>query len=272
MPLKRRDRGDPTYPLRERGAGGEEGDLHLVHVTSVGWAREILNSGKIETSYCSVFKNELSYFFALRPAYKPKEANETHRIVDFFPVAFVLDPHSFAPPAHVYPFDTGGASSGSFDLAIDPFIFLDDYALEPSISGANQHIFWAFDGYSEYYDGLLKADLRTKIPDWDTHALSFWNIAKLSSLGSNRPDGRASAVEVAYFENIDLIDCLKFSVFPDKFLFDEIGDNFAMLNRTRAICDNFETYNWRPSTKPIDYHNAINRIVREYFRSIGLFE
>ena len=75
--IQRRMSGEPTRALQGKSGSGGPTDFMLVHVTATGWAREILRSGQIETRACKVFGDtRLTYFFALRPAYKIKKGGE----------------------------------------------------------------------------------------------------------------------------------------------------------------------------------------------------
>lgn len=264
MPIDFRKEGRIEYGLRARGSKADPTRLMLVHVTAVGAAREILRAGQITVNRCKVFRRELIYFFVLRPAYKLKNSHEKRELIDFFPFVFVLDPALIGAPYHVYPFDTGAAVSGAFDAGHSPWVPLEDYALEETLQGAADHIAWAFGTRSNYFDGRLKPDLAKTLPEWDSHGLTFIEIARLAAEGSNRPDLRASSIEVAYTAHMPLDPHVKFAVMPRQFLEDARGRNTAMITALTAAGIEWETYDWRPNRPPEDFHLEVNTIVRAW--------
>lgn len=117
-------------------------------MTAVGIAREIIRAGQLETRICKALGANLTYFFAMRPAYKLRDADEKHDILDYFPFVFLVSTDNLGPSYHVYPFDTGGALEGAFDEGASPAVYLEDYALEETqfLKGAK----WSV-GYTVVY-------------------------------------------------------------------------------------------------------------------------
>lgn len=92
----------------------------LVHVTSVGWGRRIVDASVLQRRHCQIFDKELVYLFVSRLAYRFRTGDEKSDQMNFFPFAIVLSPQSLPPPYHVYPFDTGAYMAGFYDDAFDP--------------------------------------------------------------------------------------------------------------------------------------------------------
>jgi hypothetical protein len=270
MPIERRKEGRTEYGLRNRATGANPAGLMLIHVTPVGAAREILKAGQITVRRCRVFERELVYFFLLRPAYRLKDSHEKRGLIDFFPFVFIFDPTLMSAPYHVYPFDTGGAINGAFDAAHSPYVPLEDYALEETLQGAADHILWAFDTRAAYFDGRLRPSLSETLPAWDSHGHTFIEIARLAAEGSNRPDLRASSIEVAYAHHAPLSPHAKFAVLPRQFLEDPRGNNAAMVDALTASGIEWETYDWRPNRAPEEFHIEVNAIVRGWLASRGM--
>lgn len=265
--LKKRTSGDANYSLRSR-AIAPEWSFCLVHVTAVGVAREIIRAGQIETRFCKALGANLVYFFALRPAYKLCDADQKNDILDFFPFVFLVSTENLGAPYHVYPFDTGGALDGAFDEGASPAVYLEDYALEETLQAVNDHILWAFETPANYYDGKLRANFGEGIPDWDSGPKTFAKIARLASVGNNRPDRRASAIELAYARHVPLGE-VKFAVLPYQFLEDPNGRNTDMIDRLTAARVAWETYQWRPNRAPADFHSEISKLVRDHLATSG---
>lgn len=260
--LTRRTSGAPHTALRGR-ATGEVQDFYLVHVTSVGFAREIIRAGQIDARPCKVLDEKLIYAFALRPAYKLRESEAKSDIMDYFPFVFLISTKNLAQPYHVYPFDTGGALSGAFDDGASPAVYLEDYALDETLKAVNDHIKWAFGSPADYYDGRLKPDFGENIPDWDAVGKTYAKIAKLASAGHNQPDRRASAIELAYRQHIPL-GHVKFAVLPSQFLEDPRGPNTEMIEKLKAADIAWQCYQWRPNRAPADFHAEIEGLVRAH--------
>ena len=258
--LKKRTSGEHDWTLRKR-ARGLARSYHLVHVTSVGSTREIIRAGQIETRYCKRFDADLVYFFALRPAYKLKKDEKKQSIIDFFPSVLLVSTEHMDSPFHVYPFDTGGALEGVFDDGASEHVYLGDYELETSFQAANDHIAWAFETRANYYDGKLKAGFADQFAPWDVGPLTFAKIAGLASVGSNRPDRRASAIELAFNAHVPL-ERIRLIILPKQFMEHPVGDNTGMIDSLAAAGVEWKTYEWQANRAPADFHREINEIVR----------
>jgi hypothetical protein len=248
--------------LRER-ADAAVREFHLVHVTTVGFAREIIRVGQIDARPCKVMDKDLVYAFAMRPAYKLRDSRVKTDLLDYFPFVFIISTKNLSTPYHVYPFDTGGALSGAFDDGASPAVHLEDYELDQTLKAVNDHIEWAFASPGDYYDGKLKPGFGQDIPDWDSVGKTYAKIAKLASAGHNQPDKRASAIELAYGERI-LLDDVKFVIVPSAFLEDSRGPNTEMLDKLQARGIAWKHYEWRAHRAPEDFHVEIDGLVREH--------
>ena len=172
-------------------------------------------------------------------------------------------------PFHVYPFDTGAALDGAFDDGASKSVFLEDYELETGFQAVNDHIFWAFETRANYFDGKLKPKFAEQFPPWEVGPLTFEKIAGLASVGKNRPDRRASAIELAFDTNVQL-EQIGLIILPKQFMEDPIGDNDEMIEKLKEAKVEWETYEWQPNRAPADYHSEINRIARDYLDGQGI--
>jgi hypothetical protein len=240
----------------------------LIHVTSVGWGRRIVGAGTLERRRCDVFGKELVYFFVARPAYRFGRGDEKNDQLNFFPFAIALSPNALPAPYHVYPFDTGAYMAGFYDEVVDPSIYVDDYELEPDLASALRHIEWAFGGVEEYFDAKIRSGLAGSIPHWRSVAQNWIRIASLASTGREKPDRRASAIELAYAQSVDLRQGhARLLVFPEQLLEDPNGTNTAFLNSIRELNIEFETYDWRPNETPDSFADVIAQIMRRRLES-----
>jgi hypothetical protein len=267
--ITRRTSGYATHPLQDKSSPDGRTDFMLVHVAPVGAAREIIRSGQIEARKCEVFGKALTYFFALRPAYRLKNGNEPSDQLDRFPFVFIVDPDGLGAPYHVYPFDTGGALGGAFNEQANDFVFLEDYQLAPNFAAVSGQIGWAFGSRVDYYEGTLRKGVEDSLPYHEAGPRSFMRIAALAESGSNKPDARASAIELAFDRHVPLKGFVKYAIMPRQFLEDPRGDNKPMYDALKAAGIEWTWYEWEPNRTPDEFRREITGLVREYFESNG---
>jgi hypothetical protein len=243
--------------------------LDLIHVTSVGYGREIVSLGQIETTHCAVFKRELVYLFLARPAYRLRNGGAKSDQINRFPCAFVIRVDNLGPPFHIFPFDTGAAVSGCYGDTVDPHVYLEDYELDPELRAAQRHIEWAFGSNRRYYEGDLIPGLRESLRAWQSAGHGYLTIAGLAATGSNRPDKRASAIEVAYARHLPLKDNVRLVIFPQQLIEDERGENSEFVADLRRQGIVWEIYDWRPNEAPDFFMDEITRIVRRSLQEAG---
>lgn len=268
--MARRNGGVPRRDLAQRSQNRNAAmAVSLVHVTAVGFGREIIESRQIEPRDCPVFKQRLAYFFALRPSYRLKGGGDASHQLNRFPFVLIIDPRTLPEPHHVYPFDTGGACDGKFSR-LDPTIPLEDYKLPPNLQAAADHIDWAFGGLDPYLTGDLREDLAAGIPRFETAVHGYIDIARMATSGWNdQPDRRASSVEVAYAENIPLNGRVRLAIFPQQYLEDGEIQNLAFLKQLSDLAIPFKLYDWQPNRTPDEFQEKIAEIVREHYREAG---
>ncbi|HBH89453.1 hypothetical protein [Ponticaulis sp.] len=223
--------------------------LPLMHVTTVGAARDILAARQLEVSKCDVFEKELLYFFLARPDYRFKHGDEKREFLSYFPVVLIFNPETVARVYHVYPFDTGGASAGLFDDQSDEYSLLEDYELSPNLEAAYKHVAWAFGNVENYLKGnvVLKAN---EIPAFESVVQSFIAIAGMASEGSNKPDKRASSIEIATEHNVLLEKNLSRIIVPSQMLSDMGKDNTEIIAILNELDVQVEVYAWEPNSIP----------------------
>ena len=242
----------------------------LVHVTAVGWGRRIISNGRIETRQCRAFDRELLYAFLARPSYRFREGDTKTSQMSRFPFVLVISPEALPPPYHVYPFDTGACMAGVYGDVPDPTVYLEDYELTPSVEAALQHIAWAFGSKSAYFEGTLRAGLAENLPEWRSVGRSWIDIANLAATGRDKPDARASAIELAYTQSIDLKQGhVRLAIFPQQLLEDARGDNTEFLSEISKLGIQTKTYDWRANETPDSFMDEITRIVRHYLEEGG---
>lgn len=147
---------------------------------------------------------------------------------------------------------------------------MEDFELDTSHDAASGHIAWAFGTLEDYFDGNLRNDLVASVPAHETVTLSYHAIAGMARSGSNQPDKRASAIEVATSHNVPLKDNVLLAVIPRQYLDDDGNQNTAFINQLKALRISWRTYEWQPNMVPNELQEEISRIVRRFFQEVGL--
>lgn len=268
QPMRRRKVPSTRRELRARAVDISFGPIPLVHVTSTGFASEIVETGQFEAQSCRVFGRNLVYFFALRPAYRRKDGDRKSHQINRFPFVFIIRPEAVPTPYHVYPFDTGGAADGYFSQEADDTIHLEDYELKPDHDAVAGHVGWAFGSLESYFDGTLRLELMSDVPVHETVTRGFNDIARMASIRSSnqQPDRRASAIEVAASHNIPLKGNAMLAVIPKQYLEDDGVTNDGFIAQLKMQGIDWDTYDWQPNTLPNEFQEEISRVVRKFYQ------
>jgi hypothetical protein len=261
--LKRRTQGHFVRPMASRATKhGLAKPLYLIHITAVGIGREIVSQDILEARYCKHFDRKLVYFFINRPGYSIKNSNDKSDQLNRFPFVFIRKYDKFKTPFHAYPFDTGAALSGFFEDKEDPYIPLEDYELNNNEDGIKDHISWAFDNETSYFDGAIRGSIESELDPWQSTEKSFIDIANLASPQHNQPDKRASAIEVCYTDSFRVSDSGFHCVIPKQLVEYGKNSNKRILDDMNKKKISWSSYNWMPNRRPSEFIDDIVEIVR----------
>jgi hypothetical protein len=269
--IKRNPSGrSPNHKLREIIADVPPaiGHLNLVHVTSAGFAKQILEDKQIVTRNCTVFGKDLVYLFLCHAAYRRKDWADKSDNLSIFPAAFVIDPEKLSTPFHIYPFDTGAAVDGYYKNAGADGVYLEDYALSQDLEGARKFIAWAFGSLSGYLNRTLRdeAELSDTYEGWDFVPGRFIHIARQAAPGHNdNPDGRAVALEFAYDRHVTLQGSARCLIIPDALLENPATgrQNTDLVNLARNCGIELRPYQWRPNDAPNWHMSQVEELCRK---------
>lgn len=270
-PMPMNGPGESASDLRDRVAKSSIGDaLPLVHVTEMGVGNAIIFSGHLKATRCKVFERDLLYFFLGRPAYRLKEEGDTSRYISRYPCVFVVDP-ARVKPTQVYPFDTGAARAGFYENA-DPHLGIKDYLLDGSYEGARRQLGFAFENVDDYFEGRLRPGLTDEIPPFEQATHSYAAIANQANRGLNIPgtyDDRASAIEIATENHLDLKGAVQLVILPQQFLEGDDGSkNAKLIARLKDLDLTVSLYDWQSTRPPADFRAEINAKVLNHFKSL----
>jgi len=89
--------------------------LPITHSTTITKLKKILSLGKLETSHCKVFKEDLLYLFYGRADFEPGSILNNHGMLNEMPATIVIDYDNFNEPIkRLLPFDTGALWDGKY--------------------------------------------------------------------------------------------------------------------------------------------------------------
>ena len=91
----------------------------------------------------------------------------------------------------------------------------------------------------------------------------------MAATGSNRPDKRASAIEVAYSKHLPLKGHARLAIFPQQLIEDDREKNSAFIEELKKSDLSWKTYDWRPNETPDFFMDEIARIVRRSLEDAG---
>jgi hypothetical protein len=105
--------------------------------------------------------------------------------------------------------------------------------------------------------------------NWESVGRGYLAIAALAATGSNRPDKRASAIEIAYSKNLPLKGYARLAIFPQQLIEDDRGKNSPFIEDLTERGLLWETYDWRPNETPDFFMDEVTRIVRRALQDAG---
>src|SRR5215218_641104 len=94
--------------------------------------RDILSVDQLKPSKCSVFNEDLLYFFYGRPAYRAVKDGNAVSSNSLYPICIVVRPDAPLSPVRIAPFDTGAFAKGMYSGFMNPRMNRADFFAEPS--------------------------------------------------------------------------------------------------------------------------------------------
>ncbi|QDU80493.1 hypothetical protein Pla110_22230 [Polystyrenella longa] len=185
-------------------------ELPFVHSTLSSNMRSIAENDELTPQHCNVFDEPLLYFFYGRPSYRSRIGTMPNTTIPFCPVCFILKGNRLpAPPARIYPFDSGAAKSDRFDPPVNSSD-VDNFELDLSFEAIRKFTNRFFETNGEYFFGNPRREVF--IPPDAESARQYYELVTIE--GETEHDDRRSAIEIQYRENIKLRDRLWAVVLP----------------------------------------------------------
>lgn len=179
----------------------------LLHTTDLYNFMDLCSGESIDPGYCRHFKDNLTYLFYGRPAYRTKKSEFTDLAFNW-PVVFIIDPDKIEEILRVYPFDTGAYFIGLYDRYFASSSRRQDFELPGSLEYASKLVSTFYADTLEYLYGRSKKNVNIPLDNFEAQGVSA--LAREPShtqkeLGdSNTRDERSSAIEVQIKQRIVL--------------------------------------------------------------------
>lgn len=187
-----------------------EGGIGLTHVTDCAYLGGIVESGKLEARYCSVFDKNLLYLFYGKPAYRRKWDGDGTSNLGFARVCFILKDDVSKQASRMLPFDSGAFFSRYHHAFYDK-IGIDAFDVDPAVH-PKKIVAAFYEGFSDYF--WMKPILGLQIPLTKNIVDSYY---KLITGGLKESfDDRCASIELQYEQSLPLIGQIEAIIAPNQ--------------------------------------------------------
>jgi hypothetical protein len=247
----------------DREADPPWGLMPLTHIAKAFLAKDIIRSGKVDTSDCQVFNRSLAYFFYGRPAYRVSGEGAI-KTAATCPFCFIFDPMIAENADSIHAFDTGAFERRLYTHTLLDEMNIADFSLGKDLSRANRLISKVFIRRDIYYDGSMCEIAESDILAPPGEFLARAYIDLLKSVGRNEPDDRVGTIEVTFGEPVSIEGTLLAIAVPDILWGDKHQTNWLLTLLNSGV----EILPYRfLMGKDSSYHHAMIELqIREFYR------
>lgn len=201
----------------------------------------ILNSSINTSDTCEVFKENITYLFYGRPAFKYDTKNSLSRDISLYPTAFVMNAENIGGIKRIYPFDSGAMHHKRYEDYFNRKMTVLDFELEPITSRISDVVLHFF-GSNENYLNFKTNDINNEETDFEAH--SFLEMVR--SLSNSKADERRATIELQAHEVVKLgPNSLKAIIVPTALRDTKLIKNFAESNE--VIIESYDVAVWNPA-------------------------
>ncbi|WP_374146583.1 hypothetical protein [Sphingomonas sp. 28-63-12] len=233
--------------------------LPLTHITKGVVAHDIIKSGAVDPTECSVFEIPLAYFFYGRPAYK-YHAGTSVKLEASCPFCFIFDGSLLAFANAIYPFDTGAFVARMYNHVLDEDFNVEDFTLGSDPERPEKLISAAYLSRSDYVSGNRRDVKVDSAKPYELEARSYLEL--ITSPGRNEPDDRIGTIEAQFTGPVSLKDSLLAVVVPHTHW--GIVDKSPMLEDLDKNGIEILPYEFVPGRSSEYYHTMLEAVVRKY--------
>ncbi|CAK2016148.1 conserved hypothetical protein [Vibrio crassostreae] len=192
--------------------------IPLMHTCDGIGFRGIIDSKQIATTHCSVFNENLAYYFYGRPAYRLKREDCTG-MIQLFPVCFIIEPAGISSFKRAYPFDTGAFDAALYQQHVVSKLEMSQFEFKPNFDFIKKFVEYIYTTNGNYYKGkatLISDDL----PPLAAELQSIVHI--INNKGLTQVDDRCTTIEVQSDNPLDITNgSVKAIIMPSEMLGDE---------------------------------------------------
>lgn len=166
--------------------------LPLFHTCDLFRGRGYLKDKMIKPNeICDVFGEEITYLFYGRPAYRYM-IGEDAKLMEYYPICFMLDINIDADISRIFPFDTGALHSEMLNKFIHKDNKVDDFLLEADRSRIKDVVLKFFGSNDAYLNYKIKGSL--EIDPFDFESIAYKKMH--DAFVSDRTDERRVTIEI----------------------------------------------------------------------------
>lgn len=235
--------------------------IPFFHTTEAIYLRDILETGSLSATGCSIFKEKLLYLSYGKPAYRSNNSGINSNLKFFLPVSFIINPLCITNIKRIFPFDSGGFSLyGDF---MHPKMTLSNFDVNPNIDSLQKIVDFFFGNDREYFYGNARRNIKYDIANSEVE--SYHNL--ILNNAKQRQDDRKSSIEVQLGDSVKISDKTVLAIImPEEYAAsDLIQQLLGYLN-----VDAFE-YKTRHGLAGGDYYFHMLEIARQYLNGIRAF-
>lgn len=238
--------------------------LPIVHTSESYIISKCMESGRLRTSPCDVFGENILYFFVGRPSYK-KLASEESEFWEL-PSCVVFD-FSLSSAKRIYPFDTGAFRKRKYPSFIN-MMRMEDFEIDVSESSVKRAIGAFFQDNRSYFRLLPRseADFFGRL-DVDATDAEIQALFKLIRSRSSTFDDRRFSLEIQYDRDFEFSERVPiYCVVPEVYIESE-----KFMRWIDGYKINLDTYPVYPLRKDY-YYSTIYEKVENFYRNNGFYE
>ncbi len=236
--------------------------LPLFHKTESFYLPKILEKGAIATKPCQFFKEDLVYAFYGKPAYRTKGSGKENRMLEYYPVAILLDPSGPYDIKRIFPFDTGAMKRGRYADFMHHDSTCEDFEIPLPIENVKSVIEFFFSSNKDY---ILSRPNKGVTPNPTNFEQS--SIARMVNYtGGSSSDDRRITIEIQIGDNViitkkSVLGIVAPSAFEDN---DQFRKNVIDVDIPVKYYDCL-------ISNPMETHSIIVEKSRELMIDLGLF-
>lgn len=201
----------------EAQTSSTENPLPLTHTTDAFDLRDIVSSAEIQPSYCEIFREELSYFFYGRPAYRKNGTIQANSLAAYAPIVLIFKPSVADDAITAFPFDSGAFKDEKYLEVMHHRMAVEDFGLEPSLEKIGKLVIFFFGSNNRYYDQIPARKRKAGAGEFEAQGYSELVVYR----GKNERDDRSTTIEVILDNHLKLKDNLLAVIVPSSFLKDK---------------------------------------------------